>query len=187
MWEITFFKWKAWHGAFWGKKIDGKDKTKSKTCNLYSSSVVRRMHDLNGLFKTLFAVISQYVLHVCWQAKNTRIYINPPLLKCDFTGFCCRLSWNIINMRKLELFVTLCSLCVSSLSRSWITSSLHPSWLCKERQPFLFPLQLTLENSRLFLDDFQSHFCPFKRKEEKKFLAFKFLTSSGSCFCREAS
>lgn len=82
-------------------------------------------------------------------------------------SICCRLYWNIIKMRKLELFLTIYSLCVSSVSCSWITSSLHPSWLCKERQPFLFLLQLTLENSQLFLDDSQSHFCPLKRKEEK--------------------
>lgn len=63
--------------AFLRKKIDGKDKTKSKTLNLYSSSVRRRMRDLNGLFKTLFAVISQYVLHFSfWQAKYVRIYIH---------------------------------------------------------------------------------------------------------------
>lgn len=62
--------------AFLKKKIDGKDTTKSKTCNLYSSSVRRRMRDLNGLFQILFAVISQYVLHFFWQAKYVRIYIH---------------------------------------------------------------------------------------------------------------
>ena len=42
---------------------------------------------------------------------------------------------------ELKLFSLLC-LC------------LHPCWLCKERQRLLLPLQLTLENSPLFLDHF---------------------------------
>lgn len=49
---------------------------------------MRRMHDLNGLFKTLFAVISQYVLYFSfWQARYIRIYINHFKTKYNFIGF----------------------------------------------------------------------------------------------------
>lgn len=65
------------------------EKTKqSQRHNLYSSSIMRRMHGLNGLFKTLFAVISQHVLHFSsWQAKYIRIYTHHFKTKYDFIGF----------------------------------------------------------------------------------------------------
>jgi len=49
---------------------------------------MRRMHDLNGLFKTLFEIISQYVVHFSfWQAKYIRMYIHRLKTKYNFIGF----------------------------------------------------------------------------------------------------